>query len=156
MTKDEKFIARCIKLAENSVKKGESPFGSLITLNNKIIAESGNMVFKTKDVTQHAEMRAILAAQKKFKSSDLSKCTIYTNCEPCPMCMGAIFWSRLDKVYYANTKNDAKNIDFDDSFIYQQIEIDNDKKEIPFIKMNNSEAIKAFEKWDFLKDKIKY
>ena len=101
MTRDEKFMARCIKLAENSVKRGESPFGSLITVNNKIIAESGNMVFKTNDMTQHAEMRVMLAAQKKLKSFNLSKCTIYTNCEPCSMCSFMIRELKIKRVVYA-------------------------------------------------------
>lgn len=102
MTKDEKFMLRCIELAEKSVKEGEAPFGSLVVVDNKIIAESGNKIFKTKDITQHAEMRVILAAQKKFKSFDLSKCTIYTNCEPCPMCAFMIRELKFKRVVYSS------------------------------------------------------
>ena len=101
MTKDEKFILRCIELAEQSVKRGESPFGGVVTVGSKIIAESGNKVLETKDLTQHAEMRVILEAQKKFKSLDLSKCTIYTNCEPCPMCAFMIRELKFKRVVYA-------------------------------------------------------
>ncbi len=153
---NENFMSLAVKLSMENIEKGGGPFGAVIVKNGEIIAEATNTVTIDNDPTAHAEINVIKKACKKLNTFNLKNCELYTSCEPCPMCMGAIFWSRLDKVYYANTKNDAKNIDFDDSFIYEQIEIDNDKKEIPFIKMNNSEAIKAFEKWDFLKDKIKY
>lgn len=101
MTKDEKFIARCIELATQSVKRGEAPFGALVVMGNKIIAESGNRVIEKKDVTQHAEMRVILQTQKKFNSFNLSKCTLYTNCEPCPLCSFMVRELKFRRVVYS-------------------------------------------------------
>ena len=116
-----KFMAKAIELSINSANTIGGPFGSVIVKDNKIIAEGSNKVTFSNDPTAHGEVVAIREACKKLKTFDLSGCEIYTSCEPCPMCLSAIYWSRLDKIYYANTREDAKNIDFDDSFIYLEI-----------------------------------
>ena len=116
-----KFMAKAIELSINSANTIGGPFGSVIVKDNKIIAEGSNKVTFSNDPTAHGEVVAIREACKNLKTFDLSGCEIYTSCEPCPMCLSAIYWSRLDKIYYANTREDAKNIDFDDSFIYLEI-----------------------------------
>ena len=130
-----KFMAKAIELSINSAKTVGGPFGSVIVKDDKIIAEGSNKVTSSNDPTAHGEVVAIREACKKLKTFDLSGCEIYTSCEPCPMCLSAIYWSRLDKIYYANTREDAKNIDFDDSFIYLEIpkKISDRKKPVIFI-----------------------
>ena len=115
-----------------------------------------NKVTSTNDPTAHGEIVAIREACKNLNTFDLSGCEIYTSCEPCPMCLSAIYWSRLDKVYYANTREDAKNIDFDDSFIYTEIPKKIDDRKIKMVQMLREDALKAFEIWDKKVDKIKY
>ena len=132
------------------------PFGSVIVKDNKIIAEGSNKVTFLNDPTAHGEVVAIREACKKLKTFDLSGCEIYTSCEPCPMCLSAIYWSRLDKIYYANTREDAKNIDFDDSFIYLEIPKKIGDRKIKMTQMLRDDALKAFEIWDKKVDKIKY
>ena len=121
MEDKKKFMAKAIELSINSAKTVGGPFGSVIVKDSKIIAEGSNKVTSSNDPTAHGEIVAIREACKKLYTFDLSGCEIYTSCEPCPMCLSAIYWSRLDKVYYANTREDAKKIDFDDSFIYLEI-----------------------------------
>ncbi len=156
MEDNKKFMAKAIELSINNANTIGGPFGSVIVKDNKIIAEGSNKVTFLNDPTAHGEVVAIREACKKLKTFDLSGCEIYTSCEPCPMCLSAIYWSRLDKIYYANTREDAKNIDFDDSFIYLEIPKKIGDRKIKMTQMLRDDALKAFEIWDKKVDKIKY
>ncbi len=156
MEDNKKFMAKAIELSINNANTIGGPFGSVIVKDNKIIAEGSNKVTFLNDPTAHGEVVAIREACKKLKTFDLSGCEIYTSCEPCPMCLSAIYWARLDKIYYANTREDAKNIDFDDSFIYLEIPKKIGDRKIKMIQMLRDDALKAFEIWDKKVDKIKY
>ena len=156
MEDKKKFMVKAIELSINSANTIGGPFGSVIVKNDKIIAEGSNEVTSSNDPTAHGEIVAIREACKNLNTFDLSGCEIYTSCEPCPMCLSAIYWSRLDKIYYANTREDAKNIDFDDSFIYTEIPKKIDDRKIKMVQMLRDEALKAFEIWDKKVDKIKY
>ena len=156
MEDKKKFMAKAIELSINSANTIGGPFGSVIVKDGKIIAEGSNKVTYSNDPTAHGEIVAIREACKNLNTFDLSGCEIYTSCEPCPMCLSAIYWSRLDKIYYANTREDAKNIDFDDSFIYTEIPKKIDDRKIKMVQMLRDEALKAFEIWDKKVDKIKY
>ena len=156
MEDKKKFMAKAIELSIKSANTIGGPFGSVIVKDNKIIAEGSNKVTFSNDPTAHGEIVAIREACKNLNTFDLSGCEIYTSCEPCPMCLSAIYWSRLDKIYYANTREDAKNIDFDDSFIYTEIPKKIDDRKIKMVQMLREEALKAFEIWDKKVDKIKY
>ena len=156
MEDKKKFMAKAIELSVNSANTIGGPFGSVIVKDNKIIAEGSNKVTFSNDPTAHGEVVAIREACKKLNTFDLSGCEIYTSCEPCPMCLSAIYWSRLDKIYYANTREDAKNIDFDDSFIYLEIPKKISDRKIKMIQMLRDDALKAFEIWSKKTDKIKY
>ena len=156
MEDKKKFMAKAIELSINSANTIGGPFGSVIVKDNKIIAEGSNKVTSSNDPTADGEIVAIREACKNLNTFDLSGCEIYTSCEPCPMCLSAIYWSRLDKIYYANTREDAKNIDFDDSFIYSEIPKKIDDRKIKMVQMLRDEALKAFEIWDKKVDKIKY
>ena len=156
MEDNKKFMAKAIELSINNANTIGGPFGSVIVKDNKIIAEGSNKVTFLNDPTAHGEVVAIREACKKLKTFDLSGCEIYTSCEPCPMCLSAIYWARLDKIYYANTREDAKKIDFDDSFIYLEIPKKIDDRKIKMTQMLRDEALKAFEIWDKKLDKIKY
>ena len=150
------FMLRAIELSLSSVNNNGGPFGSVITKENKIIAEGSNKVTLSNDPTAHAEVVAIREACKKLNTFNLSGCDLYTSCEPCPMCLSAIYWSHVDNIFYANTRDDAKNIDFDDSFIYTEIPKKIDDRKIKMVQMLREEALKAFEIWDNKADKIKY
>ena len=156
MEDKKKFMAKAIELSINSANTIGGPFGSVIVKDSKIIAEGSNKVTSSNDPTAHGEIVAIREACKKLNTFDLSGCEIYTSCEPCPMCLSAIYWSRLDKIYYANTREDAKKIDFDDSFIYSEINKEINDRKIKMHQMHRDEAIEAFKIWDNKKDKIKY
>ena len=150
------FMSRAIELSIESIHKGGGPFGSLIVKDNKIISEGFNKVTSTNDPTAHGEIVAIRNSCKILSSFSLKGCDLYTSCEPCPMCMSAIYWAKIDNVYYANTSNDAKKIDFDDSLIYEQLTKNIKERKIRMIQLMRNEALKAFELWDKKKDKIKY
>ena len=156
MEDKNKFMAKAIELSINSANTIGGPFGSVIVKDSKIIAKGSNKVTSSNDPTAHGEIVAIREACKKLNTFDLSGCEIYTTCEPCPMCLSAIYWSRLDKIYYANTREDAKNIDFDDSFIYLEIPKKISDRKIKMTQMLRDEALKAFKIWDNKVDKIKY
>ncbi|HNV95195.1 MAG TPA: nucleoside deaminase [Bacteroidales bacterium] len=150
------FMSEAIRLSIDNIDTGGGPFGAVIVKDGKIIAKAANSVTKTNDPTAHAEVNAIRLAAKELGTFDLSGCEIYTSCEPCPMCLGAIYWAHLDKVYYANTKNDARAIDFDDAFIYEEIQRPMQERHTPFIQMMREEALAAFKKWQDKEDKIEY
>lgn len=152
----ENFMKEAINLSIENVKNDGGPFGAVIVKDGKIVARGVNRVTQNNDPTAHAEVQAIRAATQELKTFDLSGCIIYTSCEPCPMCLGAIYWARLDKVYYGNTKTDAKNIGFDDSFIYDELEVGIENRKIPFKHFMNDEALAAFKAWTNKTDKVEY
>ncbi|MDD2645047.1 MAG: nucleoside deaminase [Bacteroides sp.] len=152
----KKFMRKAIELSKQNIENNGGPFGAVIVKEGEIIATGVNRVTDSCDPTAHAEVSAIRAAAKKLDSFDLSGCEIYSSCEPCPMCLGAIYWARLDKLYYGNTKEDAKDINFDDSFIYEEIELTPDKRQLPSENFLRDEAIKAFEQWMETDNKTEY
>jgi len=151
-----KFMLRAIALSIESVKTGGGPFGSIIVKDDKIISEGFNKVTSTNDPTAHGEIVAIRDACKKLNNFNLKGNELYSTCEPCPMCLSAIYWARIDKIYYANTREDARKIDFDDSLIYSEFKKNINERKIPMIQMLRNEALKAFELWDKKTDKVKY
>jgi tRNA(Arg) A34 adenosine deaminase TadA len=151
------MMKKAIKVAFDGMKNNKGgPFGAIIVLNDKIIARASNQVTSKNDPTAHAEIQAIRLACKKLQTFDLSQAILFTTCEPCPMCLGAIYWSRISSVYYGCTQLDAQNIDFDDAFIYQEIEKPIHQRKIPFLQNNREEALKLFEHWTEKLDKIHY
>ena len=151
-----KFMQHAIELSIKSVNQGTGPFGAVIVKENKIISEGFNIVTSANDPTSHAEIVAIRNACKILNNFSLKDCSLYTTCEPCPMCLSAIYWARIDKVYYANTRSDAKKIDFSDALIYEELNKTIKERKIPMHQMMREEAIKAFELWDKKTDKVKY
>ena len=152
----EEFMKRAIELSIESVNKGGGPFGCVIVKDRKIVSEGSNKVTSTNDPTAHGEIVAIREACKKLNNFNLNGYELYSTCEPCPMCLSAIYWARIGKIYYANTREDAQKIDFDDSLIYSEFKKKIDKRKIPMIQMMRDEALKAFELWDKKADKVKY
>lgn len=155
MTKEE-LMQRAIELSINSVRNGGGPFGAVIAREGEIIAEGSNGVTIYNDPTAHAEVTAIRKACEKLGTFDLKGCEIYTSCEPCPMCLGAIYWAHLDKIYYANDRKDAANIGFDDDFIYQEIEVKPQYRKKPSEILMREEGLEAFRIWNKKTDKIEY
>jgi tRNA(Arg) A34 adenosine deaminase TadA len=154
---DLKYMRRAIVLAEQGMNsKAGGPFGALVVKNGEIISESYNRVTSENDPTAHAEVLAIREACRKLGTFQLEGCVIYTSCEPCPMCLGAIYWSRPDRVVYACTREDAAAIEFDDDFVYREIELPVEKRSILFSQLAREEAQVVFEKWKNNKDFIRY
>lgn len=153
---NQNYIKRAIQLAQSNVENGGGPFGALIVKNNKIVAEGVNRVTQLNDPTAHAEVQAIRQACTKLKTFNLSGCEIYTSCEPCPMCFSAIYWARLDKVYFAATHADASNVGFDDSFIYNEIKLPFNQRKIPFEELKHELKLVPFNDWDEHESKIEY
>jgi guanine deaminase len=142
------FMARAIKLSIENVESGEGgPFGAVLVQDGKIIAEGKNRVTLTNDPTAHAEVLAIREACQKLKVFELKGCELYTSCEPCPMCLGAIYWTRVDRVYIGNIATDAAKIGFDDAFIYDEINQPHAARKIPMIQMMHEEALAGFRAW---------
>jgi tRNA(Arg) A34 adenosine deaminase TadA len=158
MKKDHNyFMSKAIELAKKGVDSNAGgPFGAVVVKDGKIIAEGYNKVTSKNDPTAHAEVEAIRNACKELNSFQLDDCIIYTSCEPCPMCLGAIYWARPKEVYYACTREDAANIDFDDQFIYNEISKEINGRKIPFINLMRNEASLVFKKWAKKEDKIEY
>lgn len=150
------FMRRAIELSLENVKKGGGPFGAIITRKGEILAESCNLVTALNDPTAHAEINVIRAAAQKLGTFDLSGCVIYSSCEPCPMCLGAIYWARIDKVVFANTTSDAKNIGFADSLIYEEILRPLQERKIEFRQILRKEALEVFKAWEESENKIEY
>ena len=151
-----KFMQRAIELSIASINSDGGPFGSVVAKDNEIISEGMNRVTVNNDPTAHGEIIAIRQACKKLNTFDLSGYELYSNCEPCPMCLSAIYWSHIDKVYYANTRDDAHKIDFLDPVIYTELQKSNEEKKIQMVQIMREEGLKAFEIWDKKVDKIKY
>ncbi|MBA4300270.1 nucleoside deaminase [Algoriphagus alkaliphilus] len=158
MTDSQKnFMLQAIDLAKKGMLAGNGgPFGCIIVKDGIIVGQGSNMVLKTKDPTAHAEVVAIRDACKTLDNFQLEGCEVYTSCEPCPMCLGAIFWARPAKVFYACTKNDAAEAGFDDDFIYQEIEVKPADRKIPMISLLREESLMAFELWKEKGDKTLY
>ena len=153
----EELMRRAIAVSENSVRNGGGPFGAVIaSKDGEIIAEASNSVTIDHDPTAHAEVNCIRKATAKLGTFDLAGYDIYTSCEPCPMCLGAIYWAHLDKIYYANDRNDAAAIGFDDDFIYQELELKNEDRHKKMELLLPEEAKKAFEMWAQSTDKTEY
>jgi guanine deaminase len=151
------FMARAIQLSIENVLSGRGgPFGAVVVKDHEIVAEAVNRVTQMNDPTAHAEVIAIRDACKKLQSFELKGCEIYTSCEPCPMCLGAIYWARPDRVFFGNTAADAAKVGFDDSFIYQEIPQPHAKRQIPMIPMMREEALEGFRAWDKKTDKVSY
>jgi guanine deaminase len=154
---DNLFMARAIQLSIDNVNLGRGgPFGAVVVKNGAIIAEGANQVTSTNDPTAHAEVVAIREACKKLGVFDLEGCEIYTSCEPCPMCLGAIYWARMSRVYFANADADASRIGFDDSMIYRELAQPHSERKIPMIQMMREEALAAFRAWEKRTNKIEY
>ncbi len=149
-------MLRAIALSEASVRNGGGPFGAVIARQGEIIAEASNRVTLDCDPTAHAEVSVIRKAAQILHTFDLSGCEIFTSCEPCPMCFGAIYWAHLDKIYYANDRKDAADIGFDDDFIYQEIALEPAKRKKPSEKLLRTEAMNAFGMWREKTDKTEY
>jgi tRNA(Arg) A34 adenosine deaminase TadA len=155
--KDNDFMRRAIALAKEGMENNiGGPFGAVVVKDGKIIAEGCNNVTSKNDPTAHAEVVAIRNACEKLKSFQLSGCTIYTSCEPCPMCLGAIYWARPDKVYYACDKSDAAEIEFDDQFIYDELDVTIEHRKIKFNQILRDEALDVFNLWAEKNDKTEY
>jgi tRNA(Arg) A34 adenosine deaminase TadA len=153
---NNKFMKRAIELSVESVNKGGGPFGSVVVKDNQILAEGSNKVTPTNDPTAHGEIVAIREACKKINNFSLKGCELYSTCEPCPMCLSAIYWAKINKIYYANTREDARKIDFDDSLIYSEFNKNIKERRIPMIQIMRNEALTAFNLWSKKKDKVKY
>lgn len=150
-------MTEAIRLSFETMRNNTGgPFGCVVVKDGKIIARGSNRVVSTFDPTAHAEVVAIREACKALNDFQLTGCEIYTSCEPCPMCMAAIYWARPDKVYYANTKTDAAAIGFDDNFIYEQLALPYDQRAIPMTRLMPEEALAAFREWSQKTDKIEY
>ena len=149
-------MKRAIELSVENVDKGGGPFGSVIVKNNKIIAEGANKVTSTNDPTAHGEIVAIREACKKLNNFNLNGSELYSSCEPCPMCLSAIYWARISKIYFANTREDAQKIDFDDSLIYSELQKNINGRKIPMIHMMRNEALSTLQLWIKKTDKVKY
>lgn len=150
-------MERAIALSLENIRAGSGgPFAALVVRNGSVIAEGTNQVTATLDPTAHAEVVAIRKACQALKNFQLSDCELYTTCEPCPMCMGAIYWARFAKVYYGNTRADAAEIGFDDSFIYDQLVLPLESRKIPMIPLMREQALKAFREWEKSPNKIEY
>ena len=132
------------------------PFGAIVVKDGKIVGKGNNQVTSSNDPTAHAEVVAIRDACKNLNSFQLDDCVLYTSCEPCPMCLGAIYWARPNKVFYANTREDAAAIGFDDNFIYEEIKVSMDDRKIPFEQIGREEALRVFEEWQNKMDKLEY
>jgi guanine deaminase len=156
MEYNKKFMRKAIALSIQNIEKGGGPFGAVIVKDGKVIATGVNRVTRNTDPTAHAEVTAIRKASKKLGTFDLAGCDIYTSCEPCPMCLGAVYWAHIDRMYYGNTKADAKNVGFDDSFIYDEIELKPEKRRLITTQLLSEEAIEAFRAWANTENKVKY
>ncbi len=157
MEEKEKFMREAIRLSIDSMRAGNGgPFGAVVVKDGKIIAHGFNKVTSTNDPTAHAEVVAIREACKALGTFQLTGCELYTSCEPCPMCLGAIYWARPDKMYFANTKSDAAAIGFDDQFIYEEIELPIPNRQLATEQLLNNEALEAFKEWQQKTDKIEY
>ena len=153
---DKRFMREAIRLADESVRRGGGPFGAVIVKDGEIVAGSSNSVTLDNDPTAHAEVNTIREACRRLGTFDLSGCTIYTSCEPCPMCLGAIYWARIGRIFYGNTRKDARDIDFADDFIYEELDRPMDERAVPITPLLRDEALHTFRLWSEKADKTEY
>jgi tRNA(Arg) A34 adenosine deaminase TadA len=152
-----KFMRAAIRLSIDMMRCGKGgPFGAVVVKNGKIVGRGCNEVTSANDPTAHAEIVAIREACRRLKTFDLKGCELYTSCEPCPMCLSAIYWARIRKMYYGNTRKDAAKIDFDDDFIYREVALPIRKRKLIMKQLLRNEASKAFQEWERKTDKIPY
>ena len=157
MTREEKFMQEAIALSKKGMEAGEGgPFGCVIVKDDKIVGRGNNKVTSSNDPTAHAEVVAIRDACATLGTFQLEGCEVYTSCEPCPMCLGAIYWARPKKIYYANNREDAAAIGFDDTMIYDEMNAPLDRRKIPIATLGRSEAIRIFEEWKAKENKVNY
>jgi len=153
---DRAFMRMAIELSKENIDRGGGPFGAVIVRDGKLISRGANRVVPNNDPTAHAEVEAIRNACRELGTFDLKGCTVYSSCEPCPMCLSALYWAGIERICYANTKRDAAAIDFDDSFIYDQLRLDYDRRSIHCEHFMRDEALEAFRKWNDKTDKVEY
>jgi len=156
MDNDRTFLSRAIRIAVDGINKGGGPFGAVISREGKIIAEANNRVVMSHDPTAHAEVLAIRKASDILNTHDLSGCVIYASCEPCPMCLGAIYWAGIRKVVYASDRKDASAAGFNDSFMYEEMSLDPSERKILFIHMPEAGGGEVFNRWEQYEDRIAY
>jgi len=159
MNHDDKlrFMQMAVELAMDNLQTGKGgPFGAVIVKDGVVVGKGSNSVTSTNDPTAHAEVNAIRDACKNLGSFQLDDCIVFTSCEPCPMCLGAIYWARPEAVYYASNQHDAADVGFDDSFIYKEIELPHEKRSIPFIHQPTDLAQSVFDCWKIKEDKVDY
>lgn len=151
------YMRMAVDMARHGMNSDEGgPFGAVVVKDGKVVGRGNNRVTSSCDPTAHAEVTAIRDACANLNTYQLTGCILYTSCEPCPMCLGAIYWARPDKVYYGNTKDDAAAIDFDDDFIYRELELPMENRKIPFVPLGREEAIHTFREWAAKEDKKLY
>jgi tRNA(Arg) A34 adenosine deaminase TadA len=156
MTQDD-FMREAIRLSRDSIeKRGGGPFGAVVVRRGKIVGRGANRVTATNDPTAHAEITAIRAAGQRLKTFRLDDCEIYTSCEPCPMCLAAIYWAGLTRVYYANTRADAAGVNFRDAWLYRELARPRGRRQIPMQPLLRREALEVFNEWKNKPDKIEY
>lgn len=156
MENDNLFLQRAIEIASDGIGEGGGPFGAVIVKDGKIIAGEHNRVVMNNDPTAHAEVLAIRKASALLKSHELHECILYSSCEPCPMCLGAIYWAGIKKVFYSCDRNDAENAGFSDKLIYNEIILDPSQRQISFVRLTDAGGKEVFRKWEELEDKISY
>ncbi|MBP1539734.1 MAG: nucleoside deaminase [Prevotella sp.] len=154
--KDKEFMRKAIRLADDSVKNGGGPFGAVIVKDGEIVAGSSNSVTTDNDPTAHAEVNTIREACRRLHTFDLSDCVIYSSSEPCPMCLGAIYWARIGRIYYGNTRKDVGSVGFADDFIYEELDKKMEERSLPIIPLLHDEALHTFQLWKEKEDKIEY
>ena len=153
----KQFMRAAIRLSVQQMREGRGgPFGAVVVRKGKIVARGFNRVTSTNDPTAHAEVMAIREACRKLKTFKLDECELYTSCEPCPMCLSAIYWARLKRVYFANTRKDAAKIGFDDDFLYREVALPVSKRSLPMKQLLRDEALKSFAEWEAKLDKVRY
>lgn len=153
---DARFMDMAAKLSLDNIDNGGGPFGAVVVRDGEIIATGVNSVTNDNDPTAHAEVNAIRHACDKLKTFRLSGCVVYSSCEPCPMCLSALYWAGVAKIYFGNTKEDAEAIDFSDKFIYDELKRPRSERRMPTVKVDSRETIRAFEKWASDPNKTKY
>jgi tRNA(Arg) A34 adenosine deaminase TadA len=156
MKDDKFFLKHALKIAEKGIDTGHGPFGAVIVKNGRLVAEASNEVVISNDPTAHAEVLAIRRASSFLKAHDLTDCVLYASCEPCPMCLGAIYWSGIGKVVYASDRNDAERSGFSDRLIYDEIILDPGKRKVSFVRISDAGGELVFKKWDDFENKVPY
>ena len=153
---DRKFMRQAIDLSIENVRNGGGPFGAVIVRDGEVVATGVNNVVPHCDPTAHAEVSAIRKACQRVGDFKLDGCTIYTSCEPCPMCLSAIYWAGIERIFYGNTKQDAEDINFSDKFIYDELALPMTERRVPAVNMMRDDALEAFRDWQNKSDKVEY